>query len=89
MHLAGGYFDEKVDMYLDSHSHSIPDPIWDLYKFALEQTKGKVDCVFIERDQNFPEEAEWGVVYLYRARMLAPIASDHRPLVVEFHVQTG
>ena len=59
MHLAGGYFDKEVDMYLDSHSHPIPDPIWDLYKFAIEQNKGKVDCVFIERDQNFPEEAEW------------------------------
>jgi hypothetical protein len=59
MHLAGGFFDEKADAYIDSHSHPISAEVWDLYRFALEQADGKVDAVFIERDQNFPDEAGW------------------------------
>lgn len=59
MHLAGGLFDEKSGMYIDSHSEPIPDPVWDLYRFSLWQGLGKVEAVFIERDQNFPDEAGW------------------------------
>jgi len=59
MHLAGGYYDEKVDMYIDSHSHPVPEPVWDMYRHALRLGAGKVDAVFIERDQNFPDEAGW------------------------------
>jgi hypothetical protein len=59
MHLAGGFYDEKVGMYIDSHSHSIPDPVWDLYRHALQAGAGKVDAVFIERDQNFSDENGW------------------------------
>lgn len=59
MHLAGGYFDEKVGLYIDSHSHPIPEPVWDMYRFALQQAGEKVDAVFIERDQNFPDEKGW------------------------------
>lgn len=59
MHLAGGFYDEKVKMYIDSHSHPIPEGVFDLYRFSLEQGRGKVDAVFIERDQNFPDEAGW------------------------------
>ena len=59
MHLAGGFYDEKAGMYIDSHSHPIPDPVWQLYRFALWQGVGKVDAVFIERDQNFPDEHGW------------------------------
>ena len=59
MHLAGGFYDEQADMYIDSHSHPIPEPVWDLYRFALWQGVGKVDAVFIERDQNFPDETGW------------------------------
>ncbi len=59
MHLAGGVFDEKVNMYIDSHSHPIPDGVWDLYRHALRVAAGKVDAVFIERDQNFPDEDGW------------------------------
>jgi uncharacterized protein len=59
MHLAGGFFDEKSEMYIDSHSEPIPDPVWDLYRFSLWQGLGKVEAVFIERDQNFPDEAGW------------------------------
>lgn len=59
MHLAGGYFDDKVDMYIDSHSHPLPEEVWDLYRHALTVGVGKVDAVFIERDQNFPDEVGW------------------------------
>lgn len=59
MHLAGGYFDEKVQMYIDSHSHPIPDAVFDLYRHALQLGKDKVDAVFVERDQNFPDLAGW------------------------------
>ena len=59
MHLAGGYFDDKDNMYIDSHSHPIPDSVFELYRHALQVGRGKVDAVFIERDQNFPDENGW------------------------------
>ncbi len=59
MHLAGGFYDEQSEMYIDSHSHPIPDPVWDLYRFSLEQAGDKVEVVFLERDQNFPDEQGW------------------------------
>jgi uncharacterized protein (UPF0276 family) len=59
MHLAGGYLDEETGMYIDSHSEPISDAIWDLYRYSLQVGRGKVDAVFIERDQNFPDEAGW------------------------------
>ena len=59
IHLAGGFFDERSNMYIDSHSEPIPDAVWDLYRFSLEQGHGKVDAVFVERDQDFPDEAGW------------------------------
>lgn len=59
IHLAGGYYDEKAEMYIDSHSQPVPDAVWDLYRFALEQGRGKIDAVFIERDQDFPSESGW------------------------------
>jgi uncharacterized protein len=59
MHLAGGFFDEASQMYIDSHSYPIPEEVWDLYRDALELGRGRVDAVFIERDQNFPDEAGW------------------------------
>jgi uncharacterized protein (UPF0276 family) len=59
MHLAGGYLDEETSSYVDSHSEPIADDIWELYRFALEQGRGKVDAVFIERDDNYPDEQGW------------------------------
>lgn len=59
MHLAGGFFDEQAQKYIDSHSHPIPEPVFDLYRYALELANGKVEAVFIERDQNFPDEEGW------------------------------
>ena len=59
MHLAGGFFDEKAGMYIDSHSHPLPDPVWDLYAHALRAAGKKVEAVFVERDQNYPDDTEW------------------------------
>jgi len=59
MHLAGGFFDDKLNKYIDSHSAPIPDDVWLLYRHALRQARGKVDAVFVERDQDFPEETGW------------------------------
>jgi uncharacterized protein len=59
IHLAGGHFDDKLQLYIDSHAHPIPDQVWDLYRFALEQAGSRTDAVFVERDQNFPDESGW------------------------------
>jgi uncharacterized protein (UPF0276 family) len=59
MHLAGGIYDEKLKMHMDTHSHPSPDPVFDLYRYALEQGHGKVSSVFVERDQNYPGEEGW------------------------------
>ena len=59
MNLAIGFFGERSKMYIDSHSEPIPDTVWDLYRFSLEKGRGKVDAVFVERDQDFPDEAGW------------------------------
>ena len=67
MHLAGGYWDEQSQMYIDSHSHPIPDDVFKLYQHALELGGEKTTAVFIERDQEFPDEAGWrGEVRLVR-----------------------
>jgi uncharacterized protein (UPF0276 family) len=70
MHLAGGYVDHKSGLYMDSHSEPIPQAVWDLYRYALELARGKVDAVFIERDANFPDEAGWRAE-VRRARRIA------------------
>lgn len=59
MHLAGGEWDDRLGKYFDSHSQPIPEPVWDLYRFALEQAGDKTAVVFIERDQNFPDPSGW------------------------------
>lgn len=59
LHLAGGFFDEQAGMYIDSHSEPIPEPVWNLYRHALDQGRGKIDAVFLERDQNYPDERGW------------------------------
>jgi uncharacterized protein (UPF0276 family) len=59
MHLAGGFLDEESGVYIDSHSEPVPDAVWDLYRHALTAGRGKVDAVFIERDDNYPDEAGW------------------------------
>lgn len=59
MHLAGGFQDESTGTYIDSHSHPVPGPVWDLYRHALKLGHGRTEVVFIERDQNFPDEHGW------------------------------
>ena len=59
IHLAGGFFDEQAGMYIDSHSEPIPAAVWELYHHALDQGRRKVNTVFLERDQNFPDERGW------------------------------
>ena len=59
IHLAGGFFDEQAGMYIDSHSEPIPAAVWDLYHHALDQGRRKINTVFLERDQNFPDERGW------------------------------
>ena len=86
LHLAGGYFDEDADRYVDSHSHAVPDPVWDLYRYALRQAEGKLDAIFIERDQNFLDEAGWRAE-IRKARRLAELIllPRVRPARVETH----
>lgn len=59
IHLSGGYFDAEAGLYMDSHSRPVPEEVWGLYRQALDLGRGKVDAVFIERDQDFPDEAGW------------------------------
>jgi uncharacterized protein (UPF0276 family) len=59
MHLAGGFMDRKSKFYIDSHSEPVPQPVWDLYDYALQLGRGKVEAVFIERDDNFPQTQGW------------------------------
>jgi uncharacterized protein (UPF0276 family) len=59
MHLAGGHLDTRSGLYIDSHSRAVPEAVWELYRYALEYAGDKVEAVFLERDQNYPGEAEW------------------------------
>lgn len=59
IHLAGGVHDEESNMYIDSHSHPIPDTVWDLLRHTTEIAGDRIQTVFIERDQNFPDENGW------------------------------
>lgn len=78
MHLAGGFWDEKAGMYIDSHSHPIPDEVWDMYRHSLELAGEKADAVFIERDQNFPDENGWRAE-ARQARRIAEEVCSGRP----------
>lgn len=59
IHLSGGFHDDEAGMYMDSHSRDVPEEVWALYRRALEVARGKVEAVFIERDQNFPDDDGW------------------------------
>ena len=73
IHLAGGYWDEEAQFYIDSHSHPVPDDVWNLYRHALSLGRGKIDAVFIERDQEFPDETGWRA----EARLARQIAEEN------------
>jgi uncharacterized protein (UPF0276 family) len=70
MHLSGGFFEKESGKYVDTHSEPIPEAVWDLYRQALELGRGKVEGVFIEREDNFPEEEGW-LGEVRRARRIA------------------
>lgn len=84
MHLAGGYWDEQAQMYFDSHSESIPEEVWSLYEHALDLAGDKTSAVFIERDQNFPDENGWR----QEARRARRIAEDYSLLSDELSVES-
>ena len=79
MHLAGGYYDQEVGMYIDSHSHTIPPEVWDLYRAALRLAGNRTVAVFVERDQNFPDEDGW----LNEIRRVRRIAEEVARLSLE------
>jgi uncharacterized protein (UPF0276 family) len=79
MHLAGGFFDEEAGLYIDSHSHPVPDEVWDLYRHALRLGRGKVDAVFIERDQDFPDEAGWRAEVRQTRRLAEEVEQELAP----------
>lgn len=60
IHLAGGEYSSKEEFYFDTHSQNLPQEVKELYEYAIQEASSKVTAVFIERDQNFPEDMqEW------------------------------
>jgi hypothetical protein len=53
-HLAGHSY--SGDMIIDTHDHSVCDPVWELYEYALQRF-GAVSTM-IERDDNIPDFPE-------------------------------
>lgn len=70
IHLSGGFWSDRQQRYVDSHSDPIPEPVWSLYESAMEWGRGRIEAVFIERDQNFPGTEGW-IHEIERARALA------------------
>ena len=54
IHLAG--HTDYGDYVIDTHDHEVCDPVWELYRYALQKF-GKVSSM-IERDDNIPEFVE-------------------------------
>lgn len=62
-HIAGGA--EHDGVYLDSHAHDIPDPVFDLLRHFHDLTSGRTPGVMIERDDDIDvptTRREWGVM---------------------------
>ena len=78
MHLAGGLYNKRLGLYIDSHSRPIPDAVWDLYRHALRLGRDKVEAVFIERDQDFPNADGWRAE-VRQARRIAEEATATEP----------
>ncbi|MEQ8784915.1 MAG: DUF692 family protein [Pirellulaceae bacterium] len=81
MHLAGGFFDDQAAMYIDSHSHPVPAEVWDLYRHSLRRAREKVSAVFIERDQNFPDEAGWRDEIQTARKIAEQVASEEETVL--------
>lgn len=73
VHLAGGHVDPRTGFYVDSHSHAIPEEVWELYRKAADLAEDRLEAVFLEWDQNYPDDSLW-LSSLDRARELATMA---------------
>jgi uncharacterized protein (UPF0276 family) len=78
-HLAG--HSDYGDYVIDTHDHDVPDPVWELYRYAL-QCFGPVSTM-IERDDNipsFPElHAEMAFARKIAMEMLPELNDDASP----------
>lgn len=75
MHLAGHH--NHGDYIIDTHDAPVIDPVWDLYRYALERL-GPISTM-IERDDNIPELAEL-VQELNTARNIAAQVFQSNPV---------
>jgi uncharacterized protein (UPF0276 family) len=70
VHLAGGYFHEKIGRYVDSHSEPVHEEVWRLLDRLVALAGPRIEAVFIERDWNFPATASQWQSDLSRARRI-------------------
>jgi uncharacterized protein (UPF0276 family) len=79
IHLAG--HENHGDYLVDTHDHPVPDPVWELYAYALRRC-GAVSTM-IERDAHIPPLAEL-CAELTQARALCErtLAAPHDPYAV-------
>lgn len=78
LHLSGIFFDDSAGMTIASQAQAIPDAVWELYRFALQQGRGKIEAVFVEREQLRAESRSW----IDEIRAARRIAQDtYRPMV--------
>lgn len=50
IHLTGGQLDDGAGMFIPSSEHAVPEAVWDLYRFAMNQGRGRIEAVFVGRD---------------------------------------
>lgn len=74
LHMAGGYHDGRK--WIDSHSHAVPDAVFDLMEKIL--ARADVKGILLERDANFPQEFAEITDELARARDIFVAAHEKR-----------
>jgi uncharacterized protein (UPF0276 family) len=79
IHLAGGFFDQQLERYIDSHSTSVPQAVWELYQEAVVLAGNRLDAVFIERDEDFPAESGWREEVRRARRIVNQVAASRSP----------
>ena len=77
-HLAG--HTDYGDYVIDTHDHDVPDPVWELYRYAL-QRYGPVSTM-IERDDNIPPLTEL-LAELQIARDIADQVASGAPTLAQ------
>jgi uncharacterized protein len=70
VHLAGGFWHKGI--LLDTHSHPVPDSVFDLLRYALPRMPS-LRAVMIERDQSFPPLDELLAELEHVRSVLAPL----------------